>query len=204
MKRFTILLTLLSVAITAAAGERVPFRHLFNDGWFFTVEQDSPLDGRSISAEGIPNGWQSVDLPHTPRLEPVPANDQWQGICFYAKRFEAPKTDPEALLSLTFEGAMNEADVWLNGQHIASHLGGYLPFTADLTDALYPDKENLLVVRLDNRDNPVTGPKPLKRLDFNTYGGLYRNVWLTGKALVHLSDPVAANRQTGPFPTQAG
>lgn len=197
MKRFTILLTLLSVAITAAAGERVPFRHLFNDGWFFTVEQDSPLDGRSISAEGIPNGWQSVDLPHTPRLEPVPANDQWQGICFYAKRFEAPKTDPEALLSLTFEGAMNEADVWLNGQHIASHLGGYLPFTADLTDALYPDKENLLVVRLDNRDNPVTGPKPLKRLDFNTYGGLYRNVWLTGKALVHLSDPVAANRIAG-------
>ena len=197
MKRFTILLAILFVAISAAAGERVPFRQLFNDDWYFTIEQDTPLDGHSLSTKDILNGWEQVDLPHTPRLEPVPANDQWQGICFYAKQFKTPETVPGTRLSLTFEGAMNEAEIWLNGRHIASHLGGYLPFTIDLTDALYPGKKNLLVVRLDNRDNPVTGPKPLKRLDFNTYGGLYRNIWLTGKAPIHISDPIAADRIAG-------
>lgn len=197
MKRLAILTAILLIAVTGSARERVPFRRSFNVDWLFTIEQGIPLDSRSLSAGELPVGWERVDLPHTPRLEPVPANDQWQGTCFYAKRFKTPETAPGTRISLTFESAMNQAEVWLNGRHMADHLGGYLPFTIDLTDALRPDGENLIVVRLDNRDNPVTGPKPLKRLDFNTYGGLYRNVWLVGKSPVHISDPVAAGRVAG-------
>lgn len=101
----------------------------------------------------------------------------------------------EKLLSLRFEAAMNIADIWLNGKHLGTHTGGYLPFTVSLDNALNKSGENLLVVRLDNRDNAVTGPKPLHLLDFCTYGGIYRNVWLIVKDSLHITDPIA--RQEG-------
>ncbi|HEX8243449.1 MAG TPA: glycoside hydrolase family 2 TIM barrel-domain containing protein, partial [Longimicrobium sp.] len=55
----------------------------------------------------------------------------------------------------------------------------------------------VLAVRLDNRDNPVTGPKPLHLLDFNTYGGLYRYVHLVVKDPLHITDPILADRPAG-------
>lgn len=70
---------------------------------------------------------------------------------------------------------MNIIDIWINNKHIKRDMGGYLPVTADITNHVRA-KENTICVRLDNRDNPITGPKPLKILDFNMYGGLYREV----------------------------
>jgi beta-galactosidase len=49
-------------------------------------------------------------------------------------------------------------------------------------------------VRLDNRDNPITGPKPLAQLDFNMYHGLYRPVHLITKGPLHITDPLLADR----------
>jgi beta-galactosidase len=90
---------------------------------------------------------------------------------------------------------MNVADVWVNGAHLCSHAGGYLPFTVDLTGKVHCDgKENRVLVRLDNRDNKVTGPKPLAILDFNTYGGIYRNVWFIEKEPVYITRAVAADK----------
>lgn len=202
MKRIPVLLATLCTILTVRAGtDEAPARHPFNDNWRFTREA-TPADSAAIAAGKLPAAWQAtwqpVALPHTPRLESVPANDQWQGVCYYAKEFATPSSKPGTRTLLTFEGAMNEAGVWLNGVPVASHLGGYLPFTADLTEALLPAGEcNTLVVRLDNRDNPVTGPKPLKLLDFNTYGGLYRNVWLRFENPVHITDAVDADRVAG-------
>ncbi len=89
---------------------------------------------------------------------------------------------------------MNVAEVWVNGEKLITHVGGYLPFTVNLTERLKWDAPNELVVRLDNRDNPVTGPKPLKDLDFNTYGGIYRHVYLQINNDLHITDAVAANK----------
>jgi beta-galactosidase len=169
----------------------------FNQGWAFRLleegapEVDYPLQGE------MDREWERVDLPHTPRIEPLVVNDQWQGTCWYRKHFNLPASFRDQRIYLKFEGAMNVADVWLNGTHLIRHQGGYLPFVAELTGGLNFDGENLLAVRLDNRDNPVTGPKPLALLDFNTYGGLYRNVWLIAKAPLHITDPILASREAG-------
>jgi beta-galactosidase len=95
---------------------------------------------------------------------------------------------------LDFEAAMNEAEVWLNGEKVARHLGGYLPFSVDLTGKLNKTGDNTLYVRLDNRDNPITGPKPLEIIDVNMYGGIYHNVWLRVENPVHITDAVAADK----------
>ncbi|MGH7456573.1 MAG: hypothetical protein ACRENG_34815, partial [bacterium] len=60
------------------------------------------------------------------------------------------------------------------------------------------DGKNLIVVRLDNQDNPEVPPgKPLKDLDFCTYGGLYRNVKMHITDELHITDAVHANKVAG-------
>jgi beta-galactosidase len=85
---------------------------------------------------------------------------------------------------------MNVAEVWVNGVRKITHLGGYLPFVIDFTAEAITGELNRVIVKLDNRDNPVTGPKPLKQLDFNIYGGLYRDVFLIMKNDVYITDPI--------------
>jgi beta-galactosidase len=160
----------------------------FNDGWQFTRREAGAPDHPPASAR-----WSDVTLPHTARVEPRIVNDQWQGIAFYRKRFDVPSDWRGKVLLLRFEGAMNVATVWINGREVAHHLGGYLPFTIDLGPWLRVGANDLLV-RLDNRDNPITGPKPLKDLDFNMYGGLYRDVRLEVKPPVYLTDEMLADK----------
>lgn len=163
----------------------------FNDNWLFMRTEAAP---EAICTDSM----ETVTLPHTPRIEPLTVNDQWQGTCYYAKKFTCPANKRDKLLFLRFDGAMNVADIWLNGKHLTTHSGGFLPFTVPLGSALNREGENLLVVRLDNRDNAQTGPKPLHLLDFCTYGGLYRNVWLIAKDSVYITDPIA-KREGGIF-----
>lgn len=188
MARFTTaFLCLLAVVFAAAPALAADF----NSDWkFFRVEGPAPA-----SLDAAP--WETVALPHTTRIEPRIVNDQWQGTAYYRKTFASdPKWKGQRVL-LRFEAAMNVATVNLNGRDVARHLGGYLPFTVDLTPGLNPDGANVLTVELDNRDNPITGPKPLKILDFNTYGGLYRGVRLIVKPPVHITDEMLSNTVAG-------
>ena len=92
---------------------------------------------------------------------------------------------------------MNVAEVWINGVKKIKHLGGYLPFVIDFTKEAKIDHENVVIVRLENTDNPITGPKPLKTLDFNMFGGLYRDVSLIIKNPLYITDPILADKVGG-------
>lgn len=165
---------------------------LFNSDWNFAKAQNAP---NLVSAAQL-SGWEKVQLPHTPELESLVVSNQWQGDAWYSKTITPDPSWQGKRVFLRFDAAMNAAEVFLNGKKIASHLGGYLPFTVDLSDHL-TSANNVLMVHLDNRDNPVTGPKPLKDLDFNTYGGLYRHVHLIVKNPLYISDALAANKVAG-------
>jgi len=137
-------------------------------------------------------------LPHTPRIEPLVVNNQWQGICWYRKNFTIENIYKGKKIVIEFEAAMQIADVWVNGHHKTTHYGGYLPFTVDITDDIFYDKENIISIRLDNRDNPEVPPgKPLKELDFCIYGGLYRNVKMHIIDKLHITDAVRAHKVAG-------
>ena len=178
MKRILTALFLLS-SFVVNAEERI------NNDWLFHIASDATAD---YSAEKLDcTKWQEVRLPHTPRYEKFYKGEQWQGICWYRRTVEVDKVRGEQLW-LNIEGAMNVADVWVNGVHCAHHLGGYLPVAVDLTPHLHKGK-NAIAIRLDNNDNPVTGPRPIKRLDFLWYGGLYRNVSLIRKGEVAITHP---------------
>jgi beta-galactosidase len=162
---------------------------LFNNDWQFILSADST----EIFKSTVTLAWENVKLPHTPVIEPLIVNNQWQGIYWYRKDFSLPEELKDRNLFIRFEGAMNVAEVWINGVKKITHLGGYLPFVVDFTNEAKAGETNQVIVKLDNRDNPITGPKPLKQLDFNMYGGLYRDVFLIIKNNVYISDPIFEN-----------
>ncbi len=138
--------------------------------------------------------WDMVGLPHTMRVEPLVVADQWQGYGWYKKFFQVGDTI-EKKYFLYFEGVMQQAWVAVNGQDIATHSGGYLPFTVDLTSYLKPNSKNLVKVLVNNEDNPQIPPgKSLETLDFNYYGGIYRNVYLITTNRIYITDAVDADK----------
>ncbi|EHQ31186.1 glycoside hydrolase family 2 protein [Mucilaginibacter paludis] len=172
----------------------------FNSNWEFVKDIDTSATQTLLLKNAGSITWQKVSLPHTPRLEPVVKTtfEQWQGTCYYRKYFTLPVADRQKRVAIKFDAAMHEADVYLNGKHLFKHIGGYLPFEIDLSNRLNYGKENCILVKLNNQDNPHIPPgKNIKDLDFNYYGGIYRNTWLIVEDKVHITDAVSANREAG-------
>jgi beta-galactosidase len=143
--------------------------------------------------------WKKVQLPHTAVIEPIVSeNPCWEGVCYYKKSFSPENKWKGKKLFLEFEGAMQQSDVWLNGQLVLQHKGGYTPFSIDLTDLIRYDKPNELIVRLDSRaDKNFPIGKEQKRNGFTYWSGLYRSVFLNITNPVHITDAVKANKVAG-------
>ncbi|MHC2991868.1 beta-galactosidase [Pontibacter sp. HJ8] len=172
----------------------------FNADWEFVRDTDTlNFATRLLDKSDQQVRWEQVSLPHTARLEAIHKTEQqWQGTAFYRKFFTLPAADKGKHIALHFEAALQVADIYLNGKHVFRHVGGYLPFYIDISEHANFGKENVLLVRLNNEDNPVVAPgKPLADLDFNYYSGIYRNAYLITKDKLHISDAVAANRVAG-------
>ncbi|NJB71956.1 beta-galactosidase [Saonia flava] len=155
----------------------------FGDNWFFQK-------GDSVNVQN----WKPIRLPHTANIEPLVVNNQWQGISWYKKEFKIENKNTNRKHFIYFEGVMQETDVWLNGEKLANHKGGYLPFTLDITEAIHGHDYNEILIRVDNQDNSEIPPgKALNDLDFNMYGGIYRNAYYISTNEVYITDAVHAN-----------
>ena len=169
----------------------------FNDHWEFARDIEDHFSGDFFTNSGDSfTEWETVKLPHTAYIEPLVITDQqWQGTAVYRKNFFVSDNYYDRHLSLTFDAAMHEVEVYLNGEHIHSHVGGYLPFVIDLTGRVNIGEENMILLTVNNEDNPLIPPgKPIAELDFNYFSGIYRNVTLNVKDKLHISDPILADR----------
>jgi beta-galactosidase len=170
----------------------------FNNDWQFVRDVDTTVIDDYFQKESSVE-WENISLPHTAYIEPlVIEGQQWQGTVFYRKFFEVGSENSGKHIAIKFGAAMHEADVYLNGERLTKHKGGYLPFVVDITDEVQFDQENVLLVKLNNEDNPTIPPgKPIENLDFNYFSGLYRNAYLLVDNKLHISDPIAADRLAG-------
>ncbi len=144
----------------------------FDQNWHFAKTVERPAC--------LPSNWEAVTLPHTWNAIDGQdgGNDYWRGTAMYCKSFARPAHDGTVVLE--FLGAAMTADVYLNGQHIAHHEGGYSTFRVDITDHL--QEENLICVAVDNSENDRVYPQ---KADFTFYGGLYRDVNLILVPKIH-------------------
>lgn len=80
------------------------------------------------------------------------------GWAWYQRKFTLPAFCAGQRVVLRFGSVTHTAKVWLNGQLIAQHKGGFTPFEADVTALLHPGETVLLTVACDNRVNHSTLP----------------------------------------------
>ena len=154
---------------------------LCND-WEFTSCWSDPY------ARGEGKG-TPVRLPHT--VKEIPLHhadpDSYQIVCGYRRKLELEKALEGKRLFLQFDGAAHIATVFVNGKELAAHRSGYTAFRVEITDAVTLGEENLLAVKLDTWENPRIPPFGFV-VDYLTYGGLYREVWLDVREKCHIED----------------
>lgn len=161
------------------------------DNWMFVKEAENAEDAASKkgTAVSLPHTWNAVDGQDG-------GNDYHRGTCWYVTKFQKPELEAGSQIYVEFLGASVIADVYLNGEAVAHHEGGYSTFRVNLTDKL--QEENVLAVALNNADNNYVYPQ---KADFTFYGGLYRMVNLIVVPESHLELDYAGGNGIAVTPT---
>ena len=158
-------------------------RHYLNNDWYFTENwSDDLLTSFDVPSEMIP-----VRLPHTCRETSLHYfnETEYQMLCGYARYLDIPEDWRGKKLLLTFEGAAHEATVYVNGKLVGKHSCGYTAFTLDISDFVIYGNRNLVTVKLDSRESLNIPPFGYV-IDYMTYGGIYRDVYLDVKEPLHI------------------
>lgn len=217
MKRIlaSILLTIaLSVTSVQAVENSAPWNCANSVAGFFTVENSGRevwslnpgwllwVGERNDAAEPKTDDsdWTRVSLPNGIELLPEAASGgkNYQGVVWYRKRFIVPEAAYGKRLTIHFEAIMGKSEVWLNGEMLTAHTGGYLPVIVDVTDKILKGEPNVLAVKADNSDDGTYPPgKPQFQLDFSYFGGIYRDCWLIATNSTYITDPNEENVTAG-------
>jgi beta-galactosidase len=153
----------------------------FNNNWKFYLGNDSS----AINPLYNDTKWRTLSLPHDWSIESnfikdAPATNQGGslpgGISWYRKTFTIPassKKPQDAVhknISIEFDGVYKNSEVWINGKYLGKRPYGYANFSYDLTPHLFFNKQNVIVVKADNSQQP----------DSRWYSGsgIYRDVKL--------------------------
>ncbi|MCG9972855.1 glycoside hydrolase family 2 protein [Christiangramia crocea] len=100
----------------------------------------------------------------------------YEGTVWYQREFDAPNLEENQRTFLYFGAVNYEAHVYLNGKKLGMHKGGFTPFNFEIPQDLLQEKDNFLVVKVDNKRHP--DEIPTVNTDWWNYGGITRDVKL--------------------------
>ncbi len=134
-----------------------------NENWQFKKDTSdiAVRDGEQVN---LPHSWNAIDGQDG-------GNDYFRGACLYVKTVNKSELPEADLYYLEICGANSSADVYVGGEKLAHHDGGYSTWRVNITDKLTDVTDIAIVV--DNSPNETVYPQ---MADFTFYGGLYRNV----------------------------
>ena len=119
--------------------------------------------------------WDKIYVPGNWDTENAYANHVGNG--YYQKEVNIPKSWESKQIRLRFDAVYETAKVWLNGELLGEHKGGYTPFEFNITDKVFRDKPNTIIVQANNS---------YKRGAWWAWGGISRNVTLLANADVRV------------------
>lgn len=180
-----------SSCTTSASNEREIID--FNADWLFHrygLQADGSRvaepQGQSPAAAAFDDhAWRRLDLPHdwaiegpfSSSLDGYTGKLPWRGLGWYRKHFKVERGDEGKHFFLDFDGAMANAEVFINGEKVGERPYGYISFRVDLTPHLRYGQENVIAVRLNTEE-----------LGSRWYpgAGIYRHVRLVKVNPVHI------------------
>ena len=164
-----------------------------NGEWDFALDlSDSGEDRGLPQGEGFE---RKILVPFAPEssLSGIGFPD-FIAAAWYKRALKIPESWNGQKILLNFEGADYQTSVWVNGEKVGQHSGGYTPFSFDITEYCR-QPENILVVRC--RDDVRSGRQPSGKQSgrYSSYSCLYRRttgiwqtVWLEPVSEVHIKN----------------
>ena len=128
------------------------------------------------------SGWETVGVPHSFSIPYFMSKDFYVGYGWYRKSFRLSEDDLKKCTFIEFDGVFQEAEIYINGQKVGSHVGGYTGFSVDVTKAVKAGN-NEMAVRVNNIWKPDVAPRAGEHV-FS--GGIYRNVRLVQKSKTYI------------------
>lgn len=126
----------------------------------------------------VPGDWNS----QLPQLE------YYEGTVWYSRHFDASDdvlNNASKRQFLYFGAVSYRCKVYLNGEFLVAHEGGFTPFQIEVTDRLVKG-DNLLVVQVNNRR--TSDAIPALSFDWWNYGGITRDVMLISTPVSYIND----------------
>jgi len=128
-----------------------------------------------------PSGWSDIQ---------VPGECAMQGFAIkhdtpyaYKKQISIPKDYEDKIVKLKFHGVYSYARVWVNGNFIREHYGGFTAWECDISEYVTPGEKAWLTVEItDKKDEMSYGSGYAK----HQIGGILRDVWLMALPQNHL------------------
>src|ERR1035441_6019292 len=175
---------LFGLAMSAAAQTYVPPANnradiLLDVGWRFIRQdvsgaQNVGFDDSAWSVLNLPHTWNNLDGQDG-------GNNYYRDIGWYRTRYMVDNSYAGRRFFLKFDGAFLVTDVYVNGNLLGEHQGGFAAFVFDVTPLLNIGADNVIAVKVNNASNANIPPLSA---DFTFFGGIYRDVHLL------VTDPV--------------
>lgn len=189
----------LSVGLTSTTLLAQRTEQTLREGWRFTREDDPTsmlpkFDDRKWQSVSVPHDWaiygpfsfdndkqhlaiaqdgQKQAMEHAGRTGGLP----FVGTGWYRTKLQIPGELKSRRVRLLFDGAMSNAEVYVNGQKVGYWPYGYNSFHFDITNYVQAGQDNVLAVRLNNKHESSR---------WYPGAGLYRNVHLITTDKVHI------------------
>ncbi|MDT4896970.1 MAG: hypothetical protein QOH25_2047 [Acidobacteriota bacterium] len=163
-------------------------------GWQFLADTAGML---KASETGTAKGWRDVRVGLSWNAQFADLRD-YMGVAWYRTLLEAPELKDGRRALLKFGAVDYFSEIFVNGQKVGEHEGGYTPFSFDVTGALKPGANELLVrvvdPPMDEKENRARFPEMMyneiphgKQNWYVQTGGIWQPVTLEIKPRVYIS-----------------
>lgn len=180
--RKAIILAVCLLANLLAIAQTSRIEEIWNTDWRFCLKDNAEAKDENFDDKT----WRNLTLPHDWSIEgnfdatyPMGNDGGYlpDGIGWYRKVLNVPKTWKGKSISLMFDGVYMDSKVYVNGNLAGGHYYGYTPFVVDITEHLKEGK-NVVAVRVDNSAQ--------KNCRWYSGSGIYRNVHLIVCDPIHI------------------
>lgn len=138
---------------------------------------------------------RQINVPFPPESEMSGINDKgFHPILWYRRNF-TDNAPVGGRLILHFGAVDYRAQVWVNGDHVATHEGGHTPFWADITASLRKTGEQVIVVRAEDQPTDVVQPRGKQdwqekphAIWYDRTSGIWQAVWLEPVPATYVTD----------------
>ena len=143
-----------------------------------TISINNNWDFKRIDEQNF----EKVNLPHTWNVEDVVDDKRgyYKGKALYKRTLSLKEVEDKKFF-LYFEGANQVCDLFINGDTIGNHIGGYTSFAFDITKSVISG-DNTIEIDMTNKGNRDIPPMSM---DFTFFGGIYRDVNLIETNAIH-------------------